>query len=307
MVSTILFERNAGIYLPEISAYCDFLKRENAGVTGLDSATLPAGWEQEKFDVHWRFMGLDRKGWRSTPHALVVHEYGSLSVPPLSHLKNRIKRALSIIPDQRVFLNSRVRADMDFRDNTPSFLRDMGVDERFFAQKSSAAPEYDFVYCGSIYRGSWVLDFLEKFTHRPDLGRLLVIGEVRLDDRQRLQQAGNIVFTGRLPYAEVPAALTRAHYALNLMPDIYPFNLQTSTKLLEYCALRMPVITHDYEWVRSFEAARQARFFKLPTDLSTLSRREIDSFAFSTPAVDDLKWTDVIRHSGVFSKWLTGK
>ena len=305
MATTIIFERKSGVYLPEIVAYCDFLKHANQGVTGLDSAMLGTEGGLEKYDVHWRFMGLDHAGFRSAPNAQIVHEYGSLSVPPWAHTKNRLKRMMNVRPDQRVFLNEGVAAEMGFNDDVPTHFRDMGIDERFFTFSASTNPEYDFVYCGSLYRGTAVLDFLEAFSQRHDLGKLLVIGECTSEDRQRLTDRGNIFFTGRLPYAEVPATVCKARYALNLMPDAYPYNMQTSTKLLEYCALNMPIITTDYIWVSNFEKQRQGRFFRLPAQLDALSRKNLDSFAFVTPSVNDLLWSEVIRKSGIFNRWLS--
>ena len=57
---------------------------------------------------------------------------------------------------------------------------------------------------------------------------------------------------------DVPAGV------LNLVPDQLPYTRQTSTKLLEYCAAELPVVSTDYTWVREFERQHGARFAYAP-------------------------------------------
>lgn len=291
----ILFERRQGVYLPEIDAYCTYLRQHYPQVTAIDSALLP---QEAGFDVIWKFMGFDRNPPAPT-RPFTVHEYGSLSVPPLARLKNAAKRFLNSTPDQRVFLTARVEADFGFTDSVPSFRRDMGVDEVFFTSRTTP-PEFDFVYAGSLYRGTLVLAFLEAFAANPKAGTLLVVGDVRAEDQTRLAASGRIHFTGRVPYRSVVQHLHRARFALNLIPDVYPFNLQTATKVLDYAAAGLPILSNRYFWAEAFAAQRQAQFFWLPKDLAQFSLAEVERFAFKTPDVSDLRWDAVIRASKVF-------
>ena len=57
--------------------------------------------------------------------------------------------------------------------------------------------------------------------------------------------------TGRIAQDQVPAQLLRARAGLNLMPERLPLAMQTSTKVLEYLAVGLPVLSNDYAWARA--------------------------------------------------------
>ena len=44
----------------------------------------------------------------------------------------------------------------------------------------------------------------------------------------------------------------KCKYGLNYTPDIYPYNIQTSTKTLEYLASGLEVISNRYYWAEDF-------------------------------------------------------
>jgi hypothetical protein len=91
-----------------------------------------------------------------------------------------------------------------------------------------------------------------------------------------------------------------ARFGLNLMPDVYPLNAQTATKIIEYCALGMPIVSTDYKWVRRFALKRDANIFFLNKDLSNLTLHDISAFKFRTPDVSDLEWNRLIADSKIF-------
>lgn len=290
----IIFERRPGVYLPEISAYRNYCARTLAGVETFESDDGDPP-ELMAYDVVWRFMGLDLRGTGQR----VIHEYNSLSTGHFARLKNRLKRGLNARPHARIFLNEDVQAEFHFTDGIPARCRDMGVDRVFF-QNFETTKEYDFVYAGSLNRGAIVRRVLERFRDHVQDRSVLIVGAVPDDIHKAFGNTSNLVFTGRVPYAEVPAMLSRARYGLNLMPDCYPLSLQTATKVLEYCAAGLPVVTTDYRWIRRFAQVRRAEFFYLKPDLSNLTSREIEAHAFSVPQVEDLEWDRVISRSGVF-------
>ncbi len=86
--------------------------------------------------------------------------------------------------------------------------------------------------------------------------------------QRQFQAFNHITVTGKVPHHEVPAHLRRARCALNLVPDQIPYSEQTSTKLLEYCAIGLPVISTDYRWVRNFAASNKAAIAYLPDQAS---------------------------------------
>ncbi len=293
-MTSILFERTHA-YLPEIPAYMSWLERYKSDIKVDDSSRL-ADYRTDDYDIVWRFMGLDR----GAKERFVVHEYNSLSTGTGAYCKNLIKRTFNKKPDRRIFLNESVRQGFAFRDGVPFRLRDMGVDRRFFRSGPALPPLYDFVYAGSLNRGSIITRFLDYFAASVRDMTLLLVGEAHPDMRKRYHNAPNIIFKGRVPYEDVPDLAAQARYGLNLMPDRYPFNLQTATKVIEYCALGLPVISTRYHWVEDYAAIRRGRFFWLAPDFSNLSATTLATFDFYTPDVQDLSWDKVIETSEVF-------
>ena len=95
--------------------------------------------------------------------------------------------------------------------------------------------------------------------------------------------------------------MAKARYGLNIMPDVAPFNIQTATKVLEYSAVGLPIVTTDYKWINDFEENKKCRFFKLNNDLSNLSLEALEQFSFVTPDIKELSWDNIIRESKIFS------
>lgn len=293
-MAKIVFGRAPSVYLPEIRAYMDYINTHVPGYDAYDSFEIQ-DYDPMDFDVVWRFMGFDIKGRGRT----IIHEYNSLSTGLFAHLRNDAKRFLNKKPDGRVFLNRAVRKGFPFQDDVPHRLRDMGVDQQFFL-KPNKKTEYDFVYAGSLDRGDIIFQTLDHFKHTLKHASVLIVGEVPKSIHERYGRVSNIIFTGRVPYKQVPQLMHKARFGLNLMPNIYPFNAQTATKVLEYCALGLPVISTDYKWVRRFTNKHDAKFFLLEDDFSNFTMDMIENYTFITPKVEQLEWNNLIRNSGVF-------
>ena len=58
--------------------------------------------------------------------------------------------------------------------------------------------------------------------------------------------------TGRLERKYIPDIYKKCRFGLNYTPDIYPFNIQTSTKTLEYLASGLGIISNRYKWSQEF-------------------------------------------------------
>lgn len=296
----ILFLRRENVYLPEINAYMAYLRQRMPLFEAYDLTDSPEtkkNYSESDFDVIWKFMGFDRQ---IHPDRFVVHEYGSLSVGHLPRVKNFIKRVINSKPSMRVFLNEAVRQEMGFKDNTDYRLRDMGVSSHFFRGFPNPNPEFDCVYSGSLNRGKIIFSMLEHFKTTMKGSKLLVVGAVPDDIHEMFGNASNIHFTGRLKYGDVPGAITQAKYGLNVMPDIYPFNIQTSTKVLEYCAAHMPVISTSYKWVREFEKDTKGKFFYIENSFSNLNIGNIEKYPFVVPSMADYEWDKIIEKSKLF-------
>ena len=88
--------------------------------------------------------------------------------------------------------------------------------------------------------------------------------------RHPLVTAGIFFFNTLFPGKRYRHYLSRARFALNYIPDEEPFNAQTSTKFLEYAAMRIPVITTNYFWISEFKERYGGNYFILKEDLSNM-------------------------------------
>jgi hypothetical protein len=292
-MQTILFEGPARTYLPEIPAYMRFIEKNLPDVKAYTSTEVK-DYHPMEFDVVWRFMGLDVQAKGRT----VVHEYNSLSAGSAPHIKNFAKFMLNGLPDRRVYLNKIVKTGFPFSDKIPYNFRDMGIATKFF--EVTPKPEYDFVYAGSIHRGPEVVQMLEHFAHRLKNATILIVGSANPDIVSSFKPYPNIIFAGRVHYTEVADLVAKGHYGLNLVPDMYPYNLQTATKVLEYCALKLPIVSMKYRWIENFAQQKEGQFFWLNKDFSNLTMENLNKFSFKTPDVENRRWRTVIAQSGVF-------
>ncbi|WP_114765992.1 glycosyltransferase family protein [Vibrio rhodolitus] len=232
-------------YLPELNAYKEFFA---------SNYTLSIVCESEdlsRYDILWYFMGTSGKRYRVDQ--FVIHEYASLSTPPLSKIKNFIKRVFICKPDLRVFLNVNVKNEMGFSDEVPSVTRDMGVGRSFFeCQEQTHDIKWDFIYVGSMEQARRIhlaIDSILKF--RPD-ARVALVGLASDFLISRYSGNENIEFIGKVDYEEISSLIRSSHVGLNYVPDIYPYNMQTSTKFLEYLACERVVVTNRYSWVEEY-------------------------------------------------------
>jgi glycosyltransferase involved in cell wall biosynthesis len=257
-VITVHFVHGARSYLPELTAY-------QAHIEGLGHAaqmhTQPHTVPDDARAVWWICGRVPTDQARRFKCAVQVHEYASASVAPLAWLKDRIKQWLHPVPDFRVFQSDWVRQRMGFDDNLPDSvpyaLRDMGVPDSFLTAQAQQPPEFDLVYLGEMRR---LLHFVPLLHTLGQAGlSLLLVGDVPPTLQERLATLGHIQSTGRVPQDQVPAQLLRARSGLNLMPDVLPLSEQTSTKMLEYLALGLPVISNPYAWANRTAQAHAGR------------------------------------------------
>jgi glycosyltransferase involved in cell wall biosynthesis len=254
------FVHTGDAYLPELQAYMAFIQaaghqakvHRHVDTVPRDAAVL---W--------WMCGQVSTALAQRYPGAFHIHEYASSSVPPWAWLKDRVKRVRQAVPQYRIFQNDWVRERMGFDDALPYEFRDMGLAPEFFDSLTPrATPEFDFVYLGEMRR---LQHFFPLFGALAQAATsVLLVGEIGAELQRNLPQQGRLTVTGRVPHGEVPAQLRRARYGLNLVPDQLPYTRQTSTKLLEYCAAGLPVLSTDYPWVRAFEQQHAARFAYLP-------------------------------------------
>ena len=234
--------------------------------------------------------------------AFQIHEYASASIPPYAWAKDQVKHWTQPRPDYRIFQNGWVRERMGFADGVPHTLRDMGVAKHFFdAPLNTPAPEFDLVYLGESSR---LLAFIPVLQAIHTAGRsLLLVGEVPAELQIHLPP--NVTCTGRVAHADVPRHLRRARFGLNLVPNATPFQQQTSTKVLEYCASGLRVVSNAYPWVRYFMAHHKGNFYLLKDDapsLATSFGEALEAYPYEVPDMSALAWSQVLDS---FPLWRT--
>lgn len=264
-------------YTPEAYAYEKYLKLKGH-IVQLDYELDPDN------DINIYFMGT-RPFWnKKNGTAKEIHEYQSLSTPPYARFKNLFKKTINSKPDGRIFLNSIVSRELYFNDNTPYIYRDMGVDEGFF-QVPLQNPEYDILYSGSISGRIGLIDTLIDLASKY---KIIIIGKVSESDKILLKNK-NITLLGRIERSNLPEFYRNARFGLNYTPDIYPYNIQTSTKTLEYLASGLQVISNRYLWVEQFFNNINYKPFWLD---------QIDSNIYienNIPEMDSFKWDNILN------------
>ncbi|EHR0571751.1 glycosyltransferase [Vibrio parahaemolyticus] len=295
----IYFVRDFKSYLPEISAYEDYCYSN-----GIEYKIVSSSFEFSSINrpyIKWMIMGVNKK---RDENSFIVHEFLSLSTGKFPRLKNYIKRHLSVKPDFQVFLNKYVKNEFIIK-SIPFAIRDMGIDDSFVFHPD-VDKSYDFVYCGSLGKNRNISVLFDAFqTGAFKNFSLLIIGEASNELIQRYQ-SNNICFLGRVQYRDVPRTLAKARCAINFIPDTYPFNVQTSTKLLEYLACGLPVVSTKYKWVDCFNKKHKSPILFINDKLTD---ELIYDYIYSNhhfPDMTEYSWDSIISEAGIFEKVLKG-
>lgn len=271
---------NKKSYLPEKFAYSQYLQQKNFDVL----ISYDMGELEKKCNWVILFMGFYPLKKKQVKY---IHDYNSLSAPPFENIKNLIKKKFNFIPDVRFYNSYYVKQELNFNDNIKSYIRSAGIDE-FFLQTSNTKKEYDIVYSGSNRPG--LKEELKKFL---DLGfSILVLGKFDLFFRNYFSDYKKkieiIYISNRY---ELPKYYQKCQYGLNYIPDIKPFNLQNSLKLIEYCASNLKILSSDNYFAKDFELKNNGKFFYTN---QLLSKSAVETFEFNTPCVKHLIWKNIL-------------
>lgn len=295
---TIVFVHDNKAFLPEteVQACSQFFAKYGIKcvlATRKEAELLPR-------QVEWFFMGVDHTLRR--PGIIKIHEYSSSSLPPLRRLKDRVKRYYNTQPDFRLFLNEYVQQQFNFRDGVPMGFRDMGITPGLMLGAEQAADKvYDFIYCGSVTKDIRFDRILDRFLPGASMaGHTILVLSMNFEHlADKYRENSNIVFKGPVKHEAVGQHLQKARFAISYKPDIEPHNHQTVTKLLEYAAYKVPIITSDLAWVRSFGKQYGGQFFYLAPDFSNFSMEALEQFSFEFPDLTSWTWEQQMRKSGV--------
>ncbi|WP_205513150.1 hypothetical protein [Longitalea arenae] len=292
---TIRFIHPHKAFLPELIAYIDFFS--SYGIT--TKVVSPAELTTTDGDVEWHFMGQHL---RRRKNVITIHEYASASVPPLSVLKDSIKKLINAKPDYRIFNNDYVQQQFQTNDDIPFGIRNYGIPPGTAHLLPGIQKQYDFVYVGTVDKGRKLELLFDCFAKGALKERsLLVLSRVYDSLSATYEGAANITFKGPIPYNEVYFHIQQARFGINYMPDILPYNQQTSAKFLDYAACRLPIITTDYAWVRQFQKNYGGNYFYLQPRLNNFTWENISHFRYANPDLSSWTWEQQIRNSGILS------
>lgn len=282
-INKIAIEVTSKAFLPESYAYrnflrkhgflCDFVEKGDMSVLNYDAVILFHGFHPF---------------WKKYPR-FIIGEYHSLSVGKFNRLKDLAKKLINVRPDIHVFLNEAVRESLFFSKKTNYIIRGMGVDGSELISFSNNEKIYDVIYCGSERDGLYA-----EIERLADLGiKIALVGPTKPIEHI------NVTSFGRKAPSEVRELLTKCRFGLNYTPDVFPYNIQDSTKVIEYCAYGLGVITNRYQWVNEFEKKRSGRFMTI-SELN--SKQALNLFDFIVPNVLDLHWDSLLSNSGMLEK-----
>ena len=270
--------------LPELQAYTEYFSAKYRVFIETPQADLST------YDIVWFFMGCFR--YQPQPHQFVVHEYASLSTPPMAWLKDKLKARVNSRPNLRVFQNAQQSSRLHFNDNVPVLYRDMGLCGDFTIRPGSEK-QCDLIYVGTMDKSRRLeraLDIILRL--KPDT-HIWLVGNPAAYLQQRYQHHINVRFLGKVSNKQIPVLLNQAHFGLNYVPDIYPYQFQTSTKLLEYAACGLPVIGNKTAWVNSFLATHKLPYHDIhqlavwPTPAAvTISAEVLQSWSWQQRIAD---------------------
>ncbi|MBL7768274.1 MAG: hypothetical protein JNK20_04845 [Flavipsychrobacter sp.] len=282
-------------FLPELKAYKSFFERLGVSTVELH----PRERASHSLTVEWHMMGTH---WiKSSQPSVVIHEYASPSTPPFATLKNRIKRWFTSQPDYRLFLNEATRLEMGFKDAVPYGYRDMFTPVLpANYQKLKAETLYDFVYAGSLTADRKPERLLNLFSNGQLKDRsLLVLSREYSILQDKYRSASNITFLGPVPQAELGHYFSQARFGIDYRPNIKPYDIQTSSKLLEYLAYELPVICSSTSWLKSFVQNYGGNFFMLDNDLGNFTMDAVEAFEFKGPDLSSWTFSNQMNRSGI--------
>jgi hypothetical protein len=287
---TIGFIHEHKAFLPGLNAYVQFFADRDIQTHIINPSQLPS----LSCDVEWHFMGGHI---RRNKNRVTIHEYASASVPPFGKLKDSLKKLINATPDFRIFNSEYVRQQIKPTDNIPYGFRNCGIPSGNSYLLPNAQKKYDFVYVGTVDKGRKIEPLFDCFINGALKDHTLLV--ITRDYQGVYKNAANITFKGPIPYSDTYAHIQEARFGINYMPDVAPFNQQTSAKFLDYAACQLPVVTSDYAWVRGFQHTYGGNYFYLQSDLKNFTWENVNNGKYSQPDLSSWTYEKQILQSGV--------
>lgn len=287
----IYFIKSGKAYLPEIEAYSKFFS-----VKGFDCNTISYNkflTLKQEANIFWFFMGFYPK---STSNGIVIHDYRSLSTGTWCKIKDYIKCKLNPKPTLRIFLNKNVKNMFKFNDGIPSFLIGMGVDfPPVHTNNKSRDILYDYIYVGVVSNDRGIDCLLRKFVESKTSKKLLMVGvyDEILYSKYNNQ---NIIFVGKVSREQVYKYLMQSETGISYIPQGMPYDVQVSTKMLEYAWCGLKIVANDSQ---SNRLTAEKMGFECAMSNGTFFDLKINNNG-NVNIQEHLLWEKILFKSGVF-------
>ena len=280
---------NKKSYLPEIIAYRNYFIKNNIKVVISDKELL-----LKNCDIIIMFCGFFLK--KKLKNKFYIHDYSSLSTPPLCEIKDFIKKYFNFKPDLRIFNSKLIKNHMNYNDKVPYIIRSQGVLKTFF-QKRSNNFKYDFLYTGSIETRKGLDKIFFKYLKMGF--SILVIGNVSDDYKLKFSNFSKIKFLGPKKYMHIHKYYKKCNYGLNYIPDEFPYNAQYSTKFLEYSASKLKIVSNKTAFMK--EISKKYKI-KNVYDEDIHSAQDLKNAKFQHLNLHNYEWDMVIKKSRILEK-----
>jgi glycosyltransferase involved in cell wall biosynthesis len=289
----ILLPLTGKSFLPEVPAYVDAFSAAGHEVIVLGAQDDVRN--AVRHDVVIRFGGLLRN--ISGLDAVEIHEYHNASTTRFPRSKNLAKSVLSTRPAGRVFVTDWVRRQFHFRHGAPHVVRTQGASEAFLAARDVTSHEFDIVFAGSLSGRPGLHSALAKLGAS---GATIGVAGVGADmDVNQICSVPGVHYVGRLDSADVPKFISQGRFALNYCPNLYPWNQQVSTKVVEYLVAGRPIISNRYPWIEHHSRDHGYHYISLDS-ISTFDALDPGETAvLSLSHARQHLWPEVLRSSGL--------
>ena len=162
------------------------------------------------------------------------------------------------IADYCVHLSSRTAATaVHFPPLDLPHFKPIARDAALAEKLGLAASDRVILYMGSFFYFSGLVQAIEEFAKSKREGlKLLLVGggEQASELKQRVADLGieaDVMFTGFVPYAELPRYFSLANAAINTLEPTLVANVALPNKVLQYLAAGLPVFSTDLAGLRS--------------------------------------------------------
>lgn len=226
-----------------------------------------------------------------------------------AYFNNYVDGYIFITEGLKRFYNNKIKLDSKPFDIIPS-----GVDLNLFSRKNSKIirekynlKDNNFLlgYVGGISRMrelDFIINALQKLTDIDENYRLMFIGDG--DDKEhlealakKLQIQDKVIFTGKVPYEQVPFYMSAFDAGICHLPDKLVFRYSFPMKVLEYLACRTPVFASDIEAHRDIgKQLKGVYIYDSKEDFKKFIPTYLDQkITTNSGIIDDFSWDSLIR------------